>query len=223
MTPRTGRVALAATLATVLLTPFFAERGAAATPLRDQVAARRAERASGPALRVDVGTGRHRISPDIYGVNFADSGFATATSTCRSTAGAATPPRPTTGRSAAATTARTGTSPTSPTAGADAFDYCQRGQDYSAADAQVQQDRHDRHRDAADPAAAGLGRQRGVATPATTRAAIPPPLQPAGRPRPLPLGLRQRAAQRASGCTADPTAGRRAVGAGVLGASGSPP
>ncbi len=72
-------MALAATLATVLLTPFFAERGAAATPLRDQVAARRAERASGPALRVDVGTGRHRISPDIYGVNFAQRSFARRT------------------------------------------------------------------------------------------------------------------------------------------------
>ena len=80
MTSRTGRVALAATVATLLLSPLLAEPGGAATPHRDQAAAaRRGQRAAGPALSVDVGSRRHRISPDIYGVNFAQRSFARRT------------------------------------------------------------------------------------------------------------------------------------------------
>ncbi|MGA8247934.1 MAG: glycoside hydrolase family 44 protein [Nocardioides sp.] len=80
MTSRTGRGALVATVATVLLAPLLAGRGTAATPPPDHArVVRHAVRASGPALSVDVGSGRHRISPDIYGVNFAGRSFARRT------------------------------------------------------------------------------------------------------------------------------------------------
>ena len=71
-------------------------------------------------------------------------------------------------------------------------------------------------RDAADAAAAGLGRQRGVVR-RQPPVQLPRVVQPAGRPRPVPLDLRQRAAQRA---VADrrPDHGRRGGRAGVLGA-----
>jgi hypothetical protein len=141
MTSRTGRVTLAATVAALLLTPLLAESGGAATPPHDPGAgaARHGTRAAGPALRVDVGSRRHRISSDIYGVNFAGRSFARRTDLPVDRWG---------GNSAETYNWRIRGSnhgndwyfENFPDCWSAAFTYCKTGHHYSAVDAQIQQD-----------------------------------------------------------------------------------
>jgi hypothetical protein len=94
----------------------------------------------GPKLVVDLRRGRHRISPLIYGVNFADRAFAKAVDLPLDRWG---------GNSTETYNWQVrGSNHGSDwyftnfaDCWTDAFDYCQRGQDFSAVDAQVQQDR----------------------------------------------------------------------------------
>jgi len=94
----------------------------------------------GPRLVVDAASGAHRISPLIYGINFADKGFAKDVDLPVNRWG---------GNSTETYNWQVRGSNHGQdwyfTNFADcwneAFAYCQRGQDYSAADAQVQQDR----------------------------------------------------------------------------------
>jgi hypothetical protein len=106
---------------------------AASDPQLDRVA-------KGPKLTVDVAKGKHRISPLIYGINFAEQGFA---------------------KDVDLPVDRWGGNSTDTynwqvrgsnhgqdwyftnfaDCWSDAFGFCQRGQDYSAADAQVAQDK----------------------------------------------------------------------------------
>ena len=93
-----------------------------------------------PRLVVDLKKGKHRISPLVYGVNFADRGFAKSVDL----------PVNRWGGNAVETynwqlrgsnRGQDWYFTNFADCWSDAFDYCQRGQDYSAADAQVQQDR----------------------------------------------------------------------------------
>ena len=96
--------------------------------------------ARGPRLVVDVSKGRHRISPLIYGVNFAQRGFAKDVDLPVDRWGGNSTDTynwQVRGSNHAADWYFTNFAD----CWSDAFDYCQRGQDYSAADAQVQQDR----------------------------------------------------------------------------------
>ena len=99
-----------------------------------------ARAAKAPRLVVDVTKGRHRISPLIYGVNFADKRFAKSVDLPVNRWG---------GNSTETYNWQVRGSnhgqdwyfTNFADCWSDAFDYCQRGQDFSAADAQVQQDR----------------------------------------------------------------------------------
>jgi hypothetical protein len=100
----------------------------------------RAAVAKGPRLTVDLRRGAHRISPLVYGVNFADRGFANAVDL----------PLDRWGGNATETYnwqvrgANHGQDwyfTNFADCWTEAFAYCQRGQDFSAAEAQVQQDR----------------------------------------------------------------------------------
>ena len=174
-----------------------------------------ARAAKAPRLVVDLKKGRHRISPLIYGVNFADKGFAKVRRPAGQPLGrqqhrdlqlADPRQQPRAGlvlhqlrgllvRGVRLLPARPGLQ--------------RRG--CAGAAGPSHEDR-----DAADAAAAGVGRQRGVVR-RQPPVQLPRVVQPAGRPRPVPLDLRQRAAQRA---VADrrPGHGRRAGRTGVLGA-----
>jgi hypothetical protein len=102
-----------------------------------------AKPAKGPRLVVDLKKGKHRISPLVYGVNFAEAGFAKAVDL----------PVDRWGGNATETY---NWQVRGSNRGQDyyftnfadcwtaAFGYCKQGQDFSAADAQVQQDRSTR-------------------------------------------------------------------------------
>jgi hypothetical protein len=99
-----------------------------------------ARAAKAPRLVVDAKSGKHRISPLIYGVNFAERGFAKDVDL----------PVDRWGGNAVETYnwqvrgsnhGQDWYFTNFADCWTDAFDFCQRGQDYSAADAQVQQDR----------------------------------------------------------------------------------
>ena len=99
-----------------------------------------ARAAKAPRLVVDLKKGKHRISPLIYGVNFADKRFAKSVDL----------PVDRWGGNAIETYnwqlrgsnhGQDWYFTNFADCWTDAFDYCQRGQDFSAADAQVQQDR----------------------------------------------------------------------------------
>ena len=131
-----------------------------------------ARAAKGPRLVVDARKGKHRISPLIYGVNFAERGFAKDVDL----------PVDRWGGNAVETYnwqvrgsnhGQDWYFTNFADCWTDAFDFCQRGQDYSAADAQVQQDRATGTDDAVDAAAAGLGREGGVVHGRPPRAATP--------------------------------------------------
>ncbi len=112
---------------------------AGAAPVPDEVATP-AKAAKGPKLTVDLKKGKHRISPLIYGMNFAEPGFA---------------------KDVDLPVNRWGGNATETynwqirgsnhgldwffenfaDCWSEAFEYCQRGQDHSAVDAQVRQDR----------------------------------------------------------------------------------
>jgi hypothetical protein len=99
-----------------------------------------ARAAKGPRLVVDVARGKHRISPLIYGVNFADQRFAHEVDLPVDRWG---------GNSTDTYNWQVRGSnhgqdwyfTNFADCWSDAFDYCQRGQEYSAADAQVAQDK----------------------------------------------------------------------------------
>jgi hypothetical protein len=128
---------LAAALVTaVLVVPVTPEPAMAERHLPEPVA----RAAKGPKLTVDLTRGKHRISPLVYGVNFSDKGFAKAVDL----------PVDRWGGNATETYnwqvrgSNHGNDwyfTNFADCWTEAFDYCQRGQDFSAADAQVQQDR----------------------------------------------------------------------------------
>ena len=99
-----------------------------------------AKPAKGPRLTVDLKKGRHRISPLVYGANFAETGFAKDVDLPVDRWG---------GNSTETYNWQVRGSnhgqdwyfTNFADCWTDAFGYCQRGQDHSAADAQVQQDR----------------------------------------------------------------------------------
>ena len=131
--------ALAAALGVTLLGLATPAGPAAAEPAPvDPPAATKV--AKGPRLTVDLRKGRHRISPLVYGVNFADKGFADDVDLPVNRWG---------GNSTETYNWQVRGSNHGQdwyfTNFADcwstAFDYCQRGQGYSAAEAQVEQDR----------------------------------------------------------------------------------
>jgi hypothetical protein len=96
--------------------------------------------AKGPKVTVDVTKGKHRISPLIYGVNFADRGFANEVDLPVDRWG---------GNSTDTYNWQVRGSnhgqdwyfTNFADCWSEAFGYCQRGQDYSAADARVTQDK----------------------------------------------------------------------------------
>jgi hypothetical protein len=96
--------------------------------------------AKGPKLTVDLARGRHRISPLVYGMNFADKGFANVVDLPVDRWG---------GNSTDTYNWQVRGSnhgqdwyfTNFADCWSDAFDYCQRGRDHSAAAAQVAQDR----------------------------------------------------------------------------------
>jgi hypothetical protein len=131
-TRRLGLVTVAAAGAALLLGPLVAARGGAATPPT-------AQRSSAPRLSVDVAVHRHRISPGIYGVNFAGRSLARRTHLPLDRWG---------GNSAETYNWKIRGSnhgndwyfENFPDCWTPAFGYCTTGHHYSAADARIQQD-----------------------------------------------------------------------------------
>jgi hypothetical protein len=145
MIPRTRGAALAAVTAAVLLGPFLSEQGRAAIPHGDRDAAwvaapTHGRGSAGPRLTVDVGARRHHISSGIYGVNFAGRSFARRTRLPLDRWG---------GNSAETYNWKIRGSnhgndwyfENFPDCWTQAFGYCTTGHHYSAADAQIRQDR----------------------------------------------------------------------------------
>ena len=131
--PTTSAAALVATLLVVPATPA----PVSAETHRPETVARAAK---APRLVVDLKKGKHRISPLIYGVNFAGKRFAKAVGLPVNRWG---------GNSTETYNWQVRGSnhgqdwyfSNFADCWSEAFDYCQRGQGFSAADAQVQQDR----------------------------------------------------------------------------------
>lgn len=137
VTVAAGIAALAAATLGVPTVGAAAPTGAA--PAYDEVAAP-AKVAKGPRLTVDLKKGKHRISPLVYGVNFAEPGFAKDVDLPVNRWGGNTT-ETYNWQVRGANHGQDWFFENFADCWSDAFDYCQRGQDYSAADAQVQQDR----------------------------------------------------------------------------------
>jgi hypothetical protein len=133
MTLRVRHLGLAVAVATLLVGPIVSARGGAATPVDPK-------RSSGPRLVVDVTAHRHRISPGIYGVNFAGRSFARRTHLPLDRWG---------GNSAETYNWKIRGSnhgndwyfENFPDCWTSAFAYCTTGHRYSAAEAQIRRDR----------------------------------------------------------------------------------
>lgn len=96
--------------------------------------------ATGPTLGVDAKAGKHRISPDIYGINFADESFADAIDLPVDRWGGDT----TETYNWQIRGANNGINwyfENFPDCWEETFDYCTTGHDYSAADALIEKDR----------------------------------------------------------------------------------
>jgi hypothetical protein len=100
-------------------------------------------RAKAPRLTVDVRRGRHRISDDIYGVNFADAAFAKATRLPVDRWGGNTT-ETYNWQVRGANHAQDYYFENFPDCWDEAHGYCRTGKDYSAVDAQIAQDRSTR-------------------------------------------------------------------------------
>ncbi len=137
VTVAAGTAALVA--ATLGVPTIGATAPAGAAPAYDEAAVP-AKAAKGPKLTVDLKKGKHRISPLIYGVNFAEPGFAKDVDLPVNRWGG----NSTETYNWQVRGANHGLDwffENFADCWSEAFDYCQRGQDHSAADAQVQQDR----------------------------------------------------------------------------------